>query len=566
MKPTIIQRFKQQATQFPEKNAYVLLTEGDTKHSISFANLDQQAEAMAARIQTRLPLGAPIVLCLPPGIEFKVSWWACLYAGMVIIPLPPPELTADPKTFTVGPIFEDTQAKVILTTDSLKAYLKQALSDLPYFDSLTILSKEDLPTVPANHWQLPASNEDTVMFGSYTSGTTGQPKGVIITQGNLLTSVQDISTNLGLNQDQTLCTLFNHYHIIMALWEMAINLNGGQSVYLPIALVLKKPILLLKTLSDYQVNILMGVNLTLDLCVNRIQDHELSGINLSHLRLLVGGDKVKTSLLEQFVARYRNYGFRQNAVQSRYGQAEGFGFTSSILDEFPRIESISEEALADNLILPPQNDHDRIDLVTSGIPLSSVTLRIVDPITLEPRGVKQVGEVWIKGDAVGKGYWNRPEKTAETFNFYLSTNHEGPFLRTGDIGYLNGRGELFLVGRLKERLTINGRYYYPEPIENTTKSAHPLLEAKAYAFAAFTISPQYRDELVVAVELEDLPSDDLVEQLKLAVSEKIRQVHHIELYQLLVLGKNALPRTKTGKIKRNQCANLLVPTTGGKNP
>lgn len=562
MEHTIIQRFKQQANKFPEKSAYVFLADdGESKQSISFAELDQQAEALAARIQAFMPIGASLVLCLPASIEFKISLLACLYAGVVIIPLPPPEITTDPKTFTVGPIFDDTQARVLLTTETMKSYLNHALQDEPYFSDLTIISKADLPTVPASHWQPPKLTEDTVVFGSYTSGTTGQPKGVIITQGNLLTSIQDISIDLELNHNQVLCTLFNHYHIIMALWEMTINLNGGQSIYLPIATVLKKPILLLKTLANYHVNILMGVNLTLDLCVNKIQDHELEGINLTHLRLLVGGDKVKTDLLEQFVARYKNYGFHRTSVQSRYGQAEGFGFTSSIIGEFPRIESISEAALADNAILPPQNDNDRIDLVTSGKPLTSVTLQIVDPATLEPCGMKRVGEVWVKGKAIGKGYWNHPEKTAQTFGFYLPTNQDGPFLRTGDLGYMNERGELFLVGRLKERLTLNGRYYYPEHIENTAKSAHPLLE-KACAFAAFAINLNNRDELVVAVELEKVPQDS--QRIKQVVREQIRQVHHVELDDLLTLPKNTLPRTKTGKIRRNQCY-MLVSTTSGEN-
>jgi acyl-CoA synthetase (AMP-forming)/AMP-acid ligase II len=556
MEPTIIQQFKQQANKFAQKSAYIFLEDGEQQQSISFAQLDQQSEALAARIQAFMPSGDPIVLCLPAGIDFKISLLACLYAGVVIISLPLPDTNAD-HADSFGAVFNDTQAKVLLTTATLKPYLNQVLQNEPYFQELTIISTADLPVVPKSQWQQPKLTADTVAFCSYTSGTTGQPKGVIITHGNLLTSIQDISTDLAINHHQVLCTLFNHYHIIMTLWEMTFNLNGGQSIYLPLPTVLKKPILLLKTLSEYQVNILMGVNLTLDLCVNKIQDNELNGINLSHLKLLVGGDKVKTDLLEQFIARYENYGFNQSAVQSRYGQAEGFGFTSSINGEYPRIESISESALAANRILPPQNELDRIDLVTSGRPLPSVTLQLVDPDTLKSCRIKQVGEVWVKGKAIGKGYWNQPEKTAQTFGYYLQENQDGPFLRTGDMGYINERGELFLIGRLKERLTINGRYYYPEHIERTAKMSHPLLQSGACVFAAFSIRMKDSDKLVMAIEFEEIPQENDMKKIKPVVQENIWQVHQVELYDLLALNQNMIPRTKTGKIRRNQCSSLL---------
>lgn len=436
MRDVFIRRFKQQAQQFADKPAYTFIEDADHNISISFAELDQAAEQRAAQLQGLTAIGTPIVLCLPPGMEFKISLLACLYAGMVVISIPPP----DPKSIghvALEDIFADTQARYILTRADLKPTLRAAVAETAYQAYCHILSQADLPA--GGTWQAPSVDENSPAFCSYTSGTTGRPKGVIITQGNLLTSMEDITADLEIDADYVLCTLFNHYHIITALWELTLNANGAQAIYLPIQQAIEHPILLLKILSDEQVNLMMGVNLTLELCVNRVQHDELKGINLSRLQLLVGGDKVKLELLDAFIQRYAAYGFRRTAVQSRFGQAEGFGFTSSLLGEYPRIESISAAQLAKGEIAPAQDEVDRIDLVTSGTALPSVTLRIVDLDTFTALGEKQVGEVWIKGGAVGKGYWNQPDKTAEAFGFYLKipgkkAPAEGPFLRTGDMG------------------------------------------------------------------------------------------------------------------------------------
>ncbi|MEK8021178.1 MAG: AMP-binding protein [Candidatus Parabeggiatoa sp.] len=549
---SIIKKFKEQADQFPQKKAYIFLEEGEEKN-ISFKELDQKAEAMAAQLQG-MSIAEPIVICLPPGIDFKISLLACLYAGIVIVPLCPPN-PDETKAFTVGPVFDDTQAKVMLTAKSMKPYLSNVLKDEPYFQGLQIISKEDLPPVEANAWQEPKITEETVAFCSYTSGTTGQPKGVIITHGNFLTSIQDISLDLAVDANHVLCTLFNHYHIITALWEMVFNLKGGQTVYLPLQSVLDKPIRLLRTLSDYKVNILMGVNLTLDLCVNKIQDDNLHDIDLSNLTLLVGGDKVKTELLEQFIAKYKASGFQRESVQSRYGQAEGFGFTSSVKGEYPRIESISQQLLTLNKIEPSQDRDDQIDLVTSGKPLKSVTIKIVDPNTLQICPSEEIGEVWVKGKAIGKGYWNRVRETEQTFNFYLQETQEGPFLRTGDMGYLNKHGELFLTGRLKEMLTIKKRHYYPEQIEKTVRNAHKMLQS--ITCAAFPLKINLENQLVIAAEFETVPKGEHLKLIIAAIQKNIRQCHELEVYDIVILKQNMIPRTKTGKIKRNQCHTML---------
>lgn len=551
MPDSIIHRFKRQAERYPAKPAYIFFTDEGRAETITFAALDRAAETRAAQLQALFSVGTPVVLCLPPGIEFKVSLLACLYAGLVIIPFPPFAAgDASKQAAALGHIFEDTQAGFILTTDELKPRIRLALQDRA--DAIKLISETDLPA--ATTWQAPKADLAAPLFCSYTSGTTGRPKGVIITQSNLLTSMEDIRADLDIRPHHALCTLFNHYHIITALWDLTLNCNGAQTLYLPIQRVLEKPVMLLKILSDYQVSLLMGVNLTLELCVNRVQEDELQGIDLSRLQLLVGGDKVKLELLDAFIQRYAAYGFRDTAIQSRYGQAEGFGFTSSVKGEYPRIESISAKDLARNAIASPRSEADRIDLVTSGTPLPSVTLRIVDPDEQVALNVRQPGEVWIKGGAVGKGYWNQAQKTAQAFGFYLKDCGDGPFLRTGDMGYLNERGELFLLGRLKERLSLNGGVYYPEPIEKTAKLAAAALSITISALAAFTA--REGEALCIGMEVSPAPAAAVAETVREAVRKAVAAAHDLPVAEVLFFPEDTLPRTKTGKIQRNQCYHL----------
>ncbi|NEO94729.1 MAG: AMP-binding protein, partial [Moorea sp. SIO3G5] len=412
-------------------------------------------------------------------------------------------------------------------------------------------------TIVANGQDLvPLSvTQSSLAFLQYTSGSTGRPKGVMVTHGNIIHNQQLIQTAFGHSEQSIVVGWLPLFH------DMGLIGNVLQPMYLGIPCILmppvaflQKPIRWLKAISNYRATTSGGPNFAYDLCLKKVQPEQLAFLDLSSWDLAYSGaEPVRAETLKKFGNKFANCGFNYRAFYPCYGMAETTLFaTGGAKNKSPVIQGVLAGELEQNSVVETEisSDESRV-FVGVGRPYLNTTVIIVNPESLTPCEPGQVGEIWVSGESLASGYWNRPEATQETFQAYVANTGEGPFLRTGDLGFqLNG--ELFVTGRLKDVIIIRGRNHYPQDLELTLENSHPAL--RSHCSAAFSVERSGEERLVVACELErtylrNLNTEEVVKILRKAVSEE----HDLQLYAVVLLKTGSIPKTSSGKIQRHAC-------------
>ena len=315
-----------------------------------------------------------------------------------------------------------------------------------------------------------------------------------------------------------------------------------------------KPIRWLNAISKYRATTSGGPNFAYDLCVKKVQPEQLANLDLSSWDLAYSGaEPIRAETLEKFNNKFASCGFNYNAFYPCYGMAETTLFaTGGDKNQLPGIQGVLAGELKQNSVVESEisSPASRV-FVGCGRPYMDTKVSIVNPKSLTRCKKGQIGEIWVSGGSLASGYWNRPEATQETFQVYLKDTGEGPFLRTGDLGFLSD-GELFVTGRLKDLIIIRGQNHYPQDIELTVENSHPSL--KAHSSAAFSLERSGEERLVVACEVErtylrKLNTEEVVKGLRKAISEK----HDLQVYAVVLLKTGSIPKTSSGKIQRHAC-------------
>ena len=504
--------------------------------------------------------GARAVLAYPPGLDFLAGFLGCLAAGVLPVPSAPPKPRRG--SSRLDALAADCAPRFALTTRGclanwqleLQAPAVRGLRWLPT-DALSEDSAAELPAL--------GFAADDVAFLQYTSGSTSQPRGVMVTHGNLLANLELIRHGFALSPAAPgappLSGVFwlPPYHDMGLIGGMLTPLYvGGTSHLLAPAAFLRRPLEWLRLLGATRSAISGAPNFGYQLCVEKTSDYDRGQVDLSHWRLaFCGAEPIDAATLQRFAEAFADSGFSPRSFYPCYGLAEAtLLVTGGEGPAAPRVRRVRKSALARHRFeeAAAEGDDDAVAMVGCGKPLGDQEVRIVDPETRASCGPGEIGEIWIRGRSVAVGYWNDPAGSAEWFAATARDGETG-FLRTGDLGTLHA-GELFVTGRLKDMVIVRGRNLYPHDIERAVQQAHPALDRGA----AFGVVEQGVEQLVAVHELRREHRRDDLEPVFRAARQAIVEEFEVDPASLVLLRPGNLPRTSSGKVQRSRCRAMYL--------
>jgi len=550
---TLVDLLRWRALQQPEQRIYTFLTDGETEQgSFTFAELDRQARIIAASLQEHVASGERALLIYPSGLEFIAAFFGCLYSGIIAIPVYPPSAVRSDRTLTkFRAIAQDAQPQAVLTATSLLSRVEGLLAQSPELQGARTLVTDTLPGEVAEQWQAPAVSRDTLAFFQYTSGSTGLPKGVMVTHGNLLHNSSLVERYCEHPAEAHGVTWLPLYHDLGLIGGILQPLYAGyESTIMTPAAFLQRPVRWLQAISRTRATINGAPNFAYDLLARKVTEEQKASLDLSHWEIMANGaEPVRADTLERFTQAFASCGFRRANAYPCYGLAEATLVVSAgKKGVFPTIGSFQARALEHNqAINAAPDEQEKRTLVSIGHSHADQKVIIVDTDTFTQCAPDRVGEIWIAGPSVAQGYWHKPAETEQTFHAYLSDTGEGPFLRSGDLGFYHNE-ELFITGRLKDLIIIRGSNYYPQDIEVTVERSHPAL--RLGGGAAFSVDMGGEERLVVVNEVERQYLSKNLDEVVSAMRQAIAEQHELQVAAVVLIKTGSLPKTSSGKVQR----------------
>jgi acyl-CoA synthetase (AMP-forming)/AMP-acid ligase II/acyl carrier protein len=553
---SLVEMLDAQAEAYGYRTASVFCRDDGERVQQTYAELTRRARAIAAELQRRLAEGDRALLVFPPGLDFIAGFFGCLYAGVLAVPAtypkprrPMPRLAA---------IAQDCRPTAVLTTSQTLA-TAELVRKAPELAGVQWIAIDEIPDTAEGDWQRPALDRDSLAFLQYTSGSTSDPKGVMVSHGNLLYNLEMIYRGFGFGHvvPNESCGAFwlPSYHDMGLIGGILEPLyTGGQSVLMSPASFLQRPLRWLQMISEYGATISGAPNFAYELCVQKITPQQCRDLDLSNWRVaFCGAEPIRPSTLESFAKAFGPCGFREDAFYPCYGLAEATLIVSG--GDGPRrptVKTVARGPLAQHRVVEAaESDAEAQPLVGCGGPLLAQEVIIVDPQSRRRCAEKEVGEIWIAGPAVAHGYWNRQRENSMTFGARLADGGDDVrYLRTGDLGFL-ADGQLFITGRRKDVIIIRGRNHYPQDLERTAQSAHHALCSSGGA--VFALDGEDEERLVVVHEVDRQFRDGDYDEMLRAVRREIAREHDVEAHAVVLIRQADLPRTTSGKVQRQYC-------------
>ena len=585
---TLVEILGWRASQQPELRTYTYLLDGEAEGDhLTYAALDCQARSIGALLQSYRAGGERALLLYPAGLEFIAAFFGCLYAGVIAVPMPAPNLAQPRRTLPrLRAIIKDAQPSVVLTTAAMLANSEALFTQAPELQQMRWVATDKVTGSLAQEWRDPRVTSNTLALLQYTSGSTADPKGVMITHGNLLHNSAYINRLLALIPDSVTVSWLPPFHDMGLTNGIIQPVYKGRPCYLmPAVSFLMQPIRWLQAISRYKATISGGPNFAYELCNRRITPAQRETLDLSSWDVAYNGaEPVRADTLKRFAATFASCGFRPSALHPCYGLAEATLLVSggSLRDEMFRtiqmaaleqdrvVDACAQSAMDAQYAVETCAQYQNVrTLVGSGHALYDTRIVIAHPESMTACAPDQVGEIWVSGPSVTQGYWNRPEDTERACRAYLTDTKEGPFLRTGDLGFMQD-GELFVTGRLKDLIIISGRKLYPQDIELTVEQSHPAL--RPACCAAFSVDGTGEEQLVIAAEVDPQyqpavrnladgaarthPIGRLsldVEAVGRAIRRAVAEQHDVRVHTVVLLRAGRIPKTTSGKVQRHAC-------------
>lgn len=571
----------------PDRDRMTFLDENGNVEVVNGAELVSRAKQISRALRTKVgpdqeAIAVPgdrVLLAYPAGIDFVVGFLGCLHAGLIPVPVtyPKPRRTLS----RYSRIAEDAQATVALTSDSMLQLIDPVTlssnqeNQIPWHSERTLKANlgDDFEVVDA----VPRSGDD-VVFLQYTSGSTNDPKGVMITHNNVLANLDAINEGFQIDhlpvEKRVVCSWLPAYHDMGLVGVILSSLiHDGHAVMMSPTSFVTNPARWLQAISDYSATVTVAPSFGYQWAATKISDADLNetSIDLSSLQLAAcGAEPIHLSVLEQFADRFASLGFRHKTFYPCYGLAESTlmvtgtsrlstdssentAASDDLVENLPGpvTISISRNQQKNNRAAEPESTIDTINVVSSGIAGKNTRLRIIDAGSGSLCPENQIGEIQIQSPSVAAGYWNDPKQTQEVF----LDDKDGRFLRTGDLGFLS-KGHLYVTGRLKDLIIIGGQNHYPQDIERSIGQSHPRL-AEALG-ATFSVIDDQVEKLIVVQEvprgISGEESDDILRAIRVAIA----QGHDLAVQEIVLIRPTTLPRTSSGKVQRQRCRQLYL--------
>lgn len=559
MKPAVEQNFAQllheRAIHSPDAVAYRFVAPDESADEITYAELDTRARAVAARI-TAATGGRPdpALLLFAPGLDYLAGLFGCFYAGVPAVPAFPPDPTRLARTMPrLAAIVDDSGADVVLTTSDIAPFLTDLLGKALAGRTPRLLATDEIGNGGDGDGVPPPSRPGPPALLQYTSGSTSLPRGVTLTHAHLMSNCADIARGFGIHEDSSAGLWLPPYHDMGLIGGILTPLYSGIPMTLMSPMTfLRRPPSWLRMLTRYRPTITGAPNFAYDLCVRRATDADVDGLDLTSVELtFTGAEPVRPETIERFVERFGPCGFRTASFYPCYGLAEATLFVTGRPPGAWRSVSVERDALEIHGTARPADPADPAgparSLVSCGVPGPDTRLLIVDPATCAPLDDGALGEVWIDNPSVAEGYWRRPDESLATFGATTAAG-DGPYLRTGDLGFVLD-GELFIAGRLKDLIVLNGRNYHPVDIERACEASVAGIRRNCGAAFAVEDDEGAAERLVLVYE-----SDHDGEEQHRAAIDGIRRSVSGELsvppHTVVLVRPRTIPKTSSGKVQR----------------
>ncbi|MGV9452424.1 fatty acyl-AMP ligase [Streptomyces sp. NPDC003635] len=529
---------------------------GSPVRNLTYGELDRQARQLAAWVQSRGGANQRVLLPSCEGPLQIAALLGCFYAGATAVPCPSP-LDGGRNVRRLTAIAKDADVALALADSAVAAELSRLFAG----SDLVCLAADRAALPDPEDWRPTVAADDDPALIQYTSGSVTQVKGVLLSQRNLLAGQEAITRALGTDEHSVIGGWLPPYHDMGLVGQLMHPLHlGARGVLMPAATFAIRPLSWLRMIDAYGVTVSGGPDYAYDMCVRAATDEEVERLDLSSWRVAVNGaEPVREATMAAFAERFAPAGFRPEAFYPAYGLAEAtLLVTGGSPGQPPAERAVDPVALAAGRMTAPRNGSRSRTLVGVGRPYG-VQIRIVDPETRQVLEPGRVGEIWIRGESVASGYWRRRAETEESFGAVTSA-HDGSFLRSGDLGAVDDHGELFVIGRLKEGVVVNGVDVAPEDIETSVQGLNPLFGVTA----AVTTGPE-RDRLIVIQEVrENGLLDGELPSLAEAVQTYLDGEFGIPDAVILLVRPGVVRRTTSGKLQRSAMRGLL--RSGGIRP
>ena len=556
---TLIDHLHKWEARIPDKTLFRFVdAEGWELERYTYESFAERTRELAAYLSTEAGLkpGDRALLVYPPGLEMVAAFYACARIGVIAVPVSPPL----PMAFEAGMaklsyIARDCQAKTVLSTKEFEYNFRLLLGNrqgaMPWPDA------ERLPELP---WVATDGTRDfggapvadtpgRVLFLQYTSGSTSDPKGVIVSHANVIANAGAVT-----GRPVAVSWLPQHHDMGLISAYLFVLVLGGTTHGMSPLDFLKRPSAWLRLISEMRATDTPVPNFALEYCVreDKLPTSELDGIDLSSLEtIFVGAEPLRAKTFARFRQRFAPYGLRPDALTGAYGLAEN---TLGVTGRGRQTLTLNKRALENNLVRVEKarrENKNQAPVVSCGKPVAGNVIRIVDPKSRQALGESRIGEIWLDGPSKGGGYWHRPDVTAETFGARIKGDDEHTYLRTGDLGFLY-EGELFCCGRTKDLIIVRGVNCYPSDIEAVVERS--AAQVRHGCVAAFSVEPEDEEVLVVVAEVRD--ERDLPDAKALA--RAIRRHGHIDPHTIVFVPARSIPKTTSGKIRRAETRQLWL--------
>lgn len=548
----------------PDRIAYRFLVDGEFEEAvITYKQLDQRARSIAAVLQCSVQPADRVLLLLPAGLDFIAAFYGCLYAKVIAVPACPPHPARIDQTLPtiLGTIADAAPAIALVTSPLFRALNSRRLQGAELGNIKLLVTEAAEWENEAEQWKQPAIESNDIAFLQYTSGSTTMPRGVIVNHRNLLHNLSLIEKSFGQSSESHAVIWLPPYHDMGLIGGILQPLfSGYPSTLIPHLMFLQRPYRWLQAISRFRATTSGGPNFAYDLCIRKIRPEQRTQLDLSGWNVAFNGsEQVYHKTLDKFTEYFAPCGFTREAFVPCYGLAEATLMVwGGPKGRIPVIRHLVPSGLVQNqAILSTDASNDRCSLVSCGQNLSDQEVRIVDAETLTLCAEGKIGEIWVKGNSVAEGYWNKPEETEHTFGARLADSQDGPFLRTGDLGFVH-EGELYITGRLKNLIISEGKNHYPQDIERTVEGAHPAI--RPAGCAVFSIEKAEGEGIIILVEIEHnliAIADEIIKAIQRAVSLQ----HELRVEEIRLTAPGGIPRTTSGKIKHFQCKKVYLAET-----